>query len=159
MRAKVNARIGRRQRKIMQTVAKSLLQDEALIFKKVAVRTKGEYTEKFVLLERTPAHFYTISRSGSSLNNIAIENGQEESESLLRIMLLRPVGKTADRVVPIINGMIGGREGDELYELMETPLDAAKQGITYESPIKLMDIPYEVVEKGDTMELVIKGAT
>lgn len=159
MRAKVNARIGRRQRKIMQTVAKSLLQDEALIFKKVAVRTKGEYTEKFILLERIPAHFYTISRSGSSLNNIAIENGQEESESLLRIMLLRPVGKTADRVIPVIRGMVGGREGDELYELMETPLDPAKEGITYEAPIKLMDILYEVVEKGDTMELVIKGAT
>jgi len=159
MRAKMNGRLERNRRKVMQTVAKSLLQDEALIFKKVAVRNKGEYNEKFVLIERVAAHFYTVSRSGASLNNIAIENGQEESESLLRVTMLKPVGKTADRVIPVIRGMVGGREGNELYELMETPLDPAKEGITYEAPIKLMDIPYEVVTKGETMELVIKGAT
>lgn len=159
MRTKVNSRLERNRRKVMQNVAKSMLQDEALIFKKVAVRGKGEYTEKFILIERVVAHFYTISRSGSSLNNIAIENGQEAAESLLRIMMLKPVGKTADRIVPVIRGMVGGREGNELYELMETPLDPAKEGITYEAPIKLMDIPYEVITKGDAMELVIKGAT
>lgn len=159
MRGKVNTRLERNQRKVMQTVAKSMLKDEALIFKKVAVRSKGEYGEKFMLIGRVKAHFYTISRSGSSLNNIQVESGQEESESLLRVMMLEPVGKTADRIVPVIRGMVGGREGNELYELMETPLDPSKQGITYESPLKLMDIPYEVVTKGENMELVIKGAT
>lgn len=159
MRRKTNASLEKIQRKVMLNTAKSLLKDEALVFKKVAVRSKTEYGEKFILIGRVQAHFYTISRSGASLNNIQIENGQEESESLLRVMMIDPVGKTADRVIPVIRGKVGGPHGDELYELMETPLDPGKQGITYEAPIKLMDIPYEVVTKGETMELVIKGAT
>lgn len=158
MSPRSDARLERRSRKMMQRTAQHLLKDEALIFSRRMVRMKNDYKETFVLAGRIKAHFYTVSRSGASLNNIQIENGQEVAESLLRVMILEPMGNEGDRIVPVIRGMVGGRGGKELYELMESPLDPGKQGITYEAPIKMMDLPYRIEGEGAGMKLIIKEA-
>lgn len=144
----------------MRSVAVDLVKDEAMIFSRRQIRIGNEYEERFILIDRVPAHFYTISRSGSVLDVIRIENAQEQSESLLRIMLLQSIGKTADRIVPVIRGKVGGMDGTELYELMETPLDASKQAITYEAPIKMMDLEFKIAEEADgRTHLIIEGAS
>lgn len=144
----------------MRSVAEDLIKDEALIFRRRQIRVGYEFEERFVLIGRVPAHFYTVSRSGSVLDVIRVESGQEESESLLRVMLLESIGTTADRVVPVIRGKVGGMEGTELYELMETPIDASKQAITYEAPIKMMDLKFRIDEgTGGNTQLLIEGAS
>lgn len=145
--------------KRMKTIAKKTIKQsghKAMVFSREEYRDGNDWKEAFVLVAEVPALFYTISRTGSMLNAINIENGQEESESLLRVMFLELVGDTGDRVVPIIRGDIGGEQGVDVYEVMEKPLSPSFQGVTYEAPLKQMSIPFKIKEIDGQKLLIVE---
>lgn len=138
-------------RKKMKQIARSLIKDDAMVFRRSRERIGTEWKEVFTLVEVVKAHFYMIETSDSKLQ--AIENGKESSEPIMKGMFLDDLVKTGDRIIPIIDGV----QSDMMLEVMAKPLSPSLKGIHYESPLKMMDIPFAMVERDGMTYLETKG--
>lgn len=139
------------RRKKLKQVARSVIKDDALVFRRSRERVGLEWKETFILVAEAKAHFYTVDTTDTRLQTI--ENGKESSEPIMKGMFLDDQVKTGDRIIPII----GGIRSDMMVEVMGKPISPSLQGIHYESPLKMMDIPFKVVERDAVTYLETEG--
>lgn len=138
-------------RKKMKQIAKGLIKDDALVFRRSRERVGFEWKEVFILVAEGKAHFYTVETSDTKLQ--AIENGKESSEPIMKGMFLADLVKTGDRIIPVIDGV----RSDMMLEVMAKPLSPSLKGIHYEAPLKMMDLPFVLVERDGMAYLEAKG--
>ncbi|KIL71946.1 hypothetical protein K7T73_15435 [Bacillus badius] len=141
-------------RKKLKQIARANIKDDVMVFRNKRVRVGFEWKECFILVATGKAHFYMVDSSDTKLQ--FIESGKESSEPIMKGMFLDNIVKNGDRLVPVIDGKVGGLEGDMLLEVMAKPLSPSMKGIHYEAPLKAMDLSYKIVDREGSTYLEIK---
>lgn len=146
----------RRQTMLMRKTVRKTCEHTAIIFRKETTRLPGssDWVEEFVEVQRGAAHFYTIDTSDSEKGGR--EYGKEAFTPTLKVRLMDFNVKADDRIVPIINGNVGGLTGSDLYEVQNKPLDPSFRGVFLETAIEVIDSSFRI-ERIEGVNVLLLG--